>query len=102
VAWAHKAPDVSTSGFHDWLNYKPAKRTLENESFLGLIRQSFQDSGRTYGARRMWRDVLAEGVSCGLHRIERLMQQNVATPKQCNRILPAFFALRMFLRLSKD
>jgi putative transposase len=50
----------------------------------------------------MWRDVLAEGVSCGLHRIERLMQQNVATPKQCNRILPAFFALRMFLRLSKD
>ena len=32
------------------------------------------DRHRTYGARRVWHDVLAEGVSCGLHRIERLMR----------------------------
>jgi HTH-like domain len=30
---------------------------------------------RTYGARRIWHDMLAEGMSCGLHRIERLMRQ---------------------------
>jgi len=32
------------------------------------------DSGgdRTYGARRVWRDLLADGAECGLHRIERL------------------------------
>jgi putative transposase len=102
VAWLCKALDVSTSGFRDCLNCKPAKRALENESLQGLIRQSFQDSDRTYGARRVWRDVLAEGASCGLHRIERLLQQNVAALTQCNRILPAFFALRMFLRLSNE
>ena len=95
VAWVCKALDVSTSGFHDWLNRKPAKRTLENESLLGLIRQSFQESDRTYGARRVWRDVLAEGVSCGLHRIERLMQQNALKARPRRRKLPSDTGLRV-------
>ena len=95
VAWLCKALDVSTSGFHDWLNRAPAKRTLENESFLGIIRTSFQDSDRTYGARRVWRDVLAEGVSCGLHRIERLMQQNALKARPRRRKLPSDTGLRV-------
>ena len=95
MAWLCKALDVSTSGFHDWLNRKPAKRTLENESLQGLIRQSFHDSDRTYGARRVWRDVLAEGVSCGLHRIERLMQQNALKARPRRRKLPSDAGLRV-------
>jgi putative transposase len=95
VAWACKALDVSTSGFHDWLNRRPAKRTLENGNLLGLIRTSFQDSDRTYGARRVWRDVLAEGVSCGLHRIERLMQQNALKARPRRRKLPSDTGLRV-------
>jgi hypothetical protein len=35
---------------------------------------SFAASDRTYGARRVWHDLLAEGIPCGLHRIERLMR----------------------------
>ncbi len=31
---------------------------------------------RTYGARRVWHDVLAVGHACGLHRIEWLMRQH--------------------------
>ena len=30
---------------------------------------------RTFGARRVRRDALEKGLSCGLHRIERLMRQ---------------------------
>jgi putative transposase len=30
-------------------------------------------SDRTCEARRVWRDLLADGADCGLHRIERLM-----------------------------
>jgi putative transposase len=95
VAWLCKALDVSTSGFHDWLNRRPAKRTLENGTLLGLIRASFHDSDRTYGARRVWRDVLAEGVSCGLHRIERLMQQNALKARHRRRKLPSDTGLRV-------
>lgn len=38
------------------------------------VRTSHVGSYRTYGARRVWHDLLAEGISCGLHRIERLSQ----------------------------
>jgi putative transposase len=89
MAWLCKALDVSTSGFHDWLNRKPAKRTLENGSLLGVIRQSCHDSDRTYGARRVWKDVVAEGVSCGLHRIERLMHENALKARPRRRRLPS-------------
>jgi putative transposase len=94
VAWLCKALDVSTSGFHDWLNRKPAKRTLENETVLVVIRRSFLESDRTYGARRVWKDVLAEGVSCGLHRIERLMHQNALKARPRRRRLPSDTGLR--------
>ncbi|GJD41404.1 IS3 family transposase ISMch5 [Methylobacterium bullatum] len=40
------------------------------------VRASFAASDRTYGARRIWRDVLAEGISSGLHQIKRLMREN--------------------------
>ena len=40
------------------------------------IETSFKASDRTYGARRVWRDVLEEALACGLHRIERLMRIN--------------------------
>jgi putative transposase len=95
MAWLCKALDVSASGFHDWLNRKPAKRTLENGSLLGIIRTSFQDSDRTYGARRVWRDVLAEGVSCGLHRVERLMHSNALKARPRRRKLPSDTGLRV-------
>ena len=44
------------------------------KSYRAKVRTSFLASDRTYGARRVWHDMLAEGVSCGLHRIERLMR----------------------------
>jgi putative transposase len=45
-------------------------------------------SARTYGARRVWRDVLAEGFSCGLHKVERLMRTNALRARPRRRGLP--------------
>jgi putative transposase len=42
----------------------------------------------TYGARRVWRDLLAEGVSCGLHKVERLMRANALRARPRRRGLP--------------
>ena len=95
VAWLCKALDVSRSGFHDWLNRSPAKRTLENEAVLAAIRQSFTASDRTYGARRVWHDLLAEGFNCGLHRIERLMRKNALRARPRRRYLPPDTGERM-------
>jgi putative transposase len=53
------------------------------------IRTSFVQSDRTYGARRVWHDLLAEGEVCGLHRIERLMQRQALRARPRRRRMPA-------------
>jgi putative transposase len=88
VAWLCKALDVSRSGFHAWLNRGPSKHSQYDEELTRQMRASFLVSDRTYGARRVWHDVLAQGFSCGLHRIERLMQKNALKARPRRRRLP--------------
>lgn len=45
-------------------------------------------SDRTYGARRVWHDVLEAGLCCGLHVIERLMKHNALRARPKRRRLP--------------
>lgn len=66
----------------------PSKRTLADEAMLPVVRASFVASARTYGARRIWRDVLAESFSCGLHKIEHLMRANALRARPRRRALP--------------
>lgn len=88
VAWLCNALDVSRSGFHAWLNRSPSARSRNDEVLVTAIDRSFKRSDRTYGARRVWHDVLAEGLSCGLHRVERLMRENGLRARPRRRGLP--------------
>ena len=88
VAWLCDALDVSRSGFHAWLNRSPSARSRHDEVLVTAIDRSFKSSDRTYGARRVWHDVLAEGLSCGLHRVERLMRENGLRARPRRRGLP--------------
>ena len=76
VSWLCAVLEVSRSGFHAWLNRPSSARAIQDEKLVTAIDKSFKASDRTYGARRVWRDVLEEGLACGLHRIERLMRLN--------------------------
>lgn len=60
-------------------------REFQDAKRVTAIETSFKASDRTYGARRVWRDVLEEGLACELHRIERLMRRNAlrARPGRC-------------------
>ena len=69
-----EALGVSRSGYYGWLTRPRSQRERDDEAIGTQIRQSFLGSDRTYGARRVWHDVLADGHRCGLHRIERLMR----------------------------
>ncbi|GLS39936.1 hypothetical protein GCM10010869_55330 [Mesorhizobium tianshanense] len=88
VAWLCSALDVSRSGFHAWLNRSPSVLSRDDEILVCRIDRSFKSSDRTYGARRVWHDVLAEGLSCGLHRIERLMRESGLRARPRRRGLP--------------
>ncbi len=83
-----EALGVSRSGFYAWLSRPRSQRSLVDEAISALVRQSFIGSDRTYGARRVWRDVLSEGQRCGLHRIERLMRQQALRARPRRRGLP--------------
>lgn len=84
VSWMCAALEVSRSGFHVWLNRPLSDRAVLDAKLVSAIDVSFKASDKTYGARRVWRDVLEDGLTCGLHRIERLMRQNAlkARPKR--------------------
>ncbi|NOX95546.1 MAG: IS3 family transposase [Alphaproteobacteria bacterium] len=66
-----------------------AKRPHQNRRDSGgKVRERFLQSDRTYGTRRVWHGVLAEGFSCGLHQIERLMRMQALKARPRRRRLP--------------
>ena len=83
-----EALDVSRSGFYAWLTRPRSQHSLGDEVLAEHARQSFLNSDRTYGARRVWRDVLEMGLPCGLHRIERVMRKEGLRARPRRRGLP--------------
>jgi len=65
------------SGFHALLNRPSGIREIQDVKLVTARKTSFKASDRTYGARRVWRDVLEEGLACGFPRIERLVRLNM-------------------------
>jgi putative transposase len=86
--WLCGALGVSRGGFYAWLTRPPSARSRSDEELSAKMRASFLASDRTYGARRVWHDMLADGVSCSLHRIERLMRQQALRARPRRRRLP--------------
>ena len=79
---------MSRSGFHGWLTCPRIARAQSDEDLTTKMRASFVASSRTYGYRRVWHDVLVDGGTCGLHRIERLMRAKALRERPRRRCLP--------------
>jgi hypothetical protein len=58
VSWLCDVLDVSRPGFHAWLHRPTSSREIHDAKLVTAIETSFKASDRTYGARRVWRDVL--------------------------------------------
>lgn len=83
-----EALGVSRGGFYVWLTRPRSRQSLSDEVLGALVHQSFVRSDRTYGARRVWHDVLVRGQACGLHRIDRLMREQALRARPRRRGLP--------------
>jgi putative transposase len=88
AGWMCGALGVSRGGFYAWLTRPRGHRSRSDEDLGAKVRASFLASDRTYGARRVWHDLIADGMSCGLHRIERLMRQQGLKARPRRRRLP--------------
>jgi putative transposase len=89
AGWLCEALGVSRAGFYAWRTRPPSVRARTDEQLLISVRASFLTSDRTYGARRVWHDLLADGVSCGRHRIERLMRHAALRARPRRRRMPS-------------
>ncbi|MDE3051109.1 MAG: transposase, partial [Nitrospirota bacterium] len=94
TGWLCEALGVSRAGFYAWRTRSPSARARANEPLLTRGRASCLASDRTYGARRVWHDRLAGGVSCGRHRIERLMRQAALRARPRRRRVPSDTGVR--------
>jgi putative transposase len=82
------APGVSRGGFYARLKRPCSRRNRSDEDMSAKVRASFLASDRICGVRRVWHDLLAESVSCGLYRIERLMRLQALRARPRRRRLP--------------
>ena len=58
AGWLCEALGVSRAGLYAWRTRSPSARARANEQLLARVRASFLASDRTYGARRVWHDLL--------------------------------------------
>jgi putative transposase len=88
LGWLCEALDVSRGGYYGWLKRPLCARVRYDEQLSTLIRRSFSDSDRTYGSRRVRRDLRGWGLSCSLHRVQRLMLAAGLEARRKRRRLP--------------
>lgn len=88
LTWMCETLDVSRGRFYAWLKRPPSLRARTYRQWLLPIRAGFAESDSTYGARRVWLDLRAGGIGCGLQRVERLMRANRLPARPKHRRLP--------------
>jgi len=76
---------VSTSGYYAWRKRPPSAREMANRALVRKIETVYNDSYKTYGSPRIYRELKAEGVACSENRIARLMRLIGLRAKQTKR-----------------
>jgi putative transposase len=70
-----RALEASRSGYYDWRNGKESTRSEKNRTVLVEIRKVHEENREAYGAVKTWRELKAQGIECGRHRVARLRRQ---------------------------
>jgi transposase InsO family protein len=76
---------VSRSGFYAWRRRPPSARAQANQHLVAEIRRIHAEVDRSYGSPRMQPELRARGLSCGRHRVARLMRAHGIRAKQARR-----------------
>lgn len=63
---------VHSSGFYAWCKAPLSDRAQEDRRQTTLIRQSWEESGKVYGYRKLHDDLRDQGECCSLNRVARL------------------------------
>jgi len=67
---------VSTSGYYYWKGSLVSERSKRDDYILLKIIRSFRDSKQRYGSPRVYEDLLAEGIKCGVNKVAKVMRKH--------------------------
>jgi len=67
---------VSRSGYYAWEKRPQSARAIANQELALRIRAAFRTSRCSYGSPRLHRELRAQGVAAGRHRVARLMREH--------------------------
>ena len=70
-----KLLSVSRSGYYDWLKRPQSRRSRENRALEAKIRVLHGASHGIYGAPKIHRDLVNNGIRCSKNRVARIMRQ---------------------------
>lgn len=76
---------VSRSGYYDFIVCKPSNRAQENDRLLDKIKNSYQNSRKTYGSPRVYSELRASGEMCSRKRVARIMKEHGMTARMKKR-----------------
>ncbi len=67
--------EVSRAAFYEWHKHLPSTHELTDAELLVKIREIYKKSRKTYGAPRVHKALLEQGVVCAKKRVARLMRE---------------------------
>ena len=83
-----RALQVSRSAFYAWLTRPESEREIANVELLGKIVRAHIKSHRTYGGRRVHKQLVCDGETCSRNRVARLMRQHGLKAKTKRKFRP--------------
>jgi len=66
---------IHPSGYYAWKKQPVSARAKDNQRLLGLIKQSWLESGCVYGYRKVYDDMMDLSETCSENRVQRLMHK---------------------------
>lgn len=66
--------EISEQGYYAWRKRPESRRFRQNRELMDHVQVVFEDNRRRYGSPRVYRELRAQGRSCGRHRVARLMR----------------------------
>jgi transposase InsO family protein len=76
VAGMCRVLSVSRGGFYASCGRKPSTHEVQDRILAAQVRRVHIDSQEAYGARKVWKQLVSEGVACGRHRIARIRREH--------------------------
>lgn len=85
---------ASRSGYYAWHHRKPSTHQREDLALAEHARRIHIASREAYGARKVWKALVAEGIACGRHRVASVRRENGIEARRRRRLKVTHYARR--------